>query len=124
MKHIEDKHQEACFKWFHLNRKKYPGLGSKLVFHPANGGKRNEREGARLKRQGVKSGVSDIVFLIPKGKYHGMVIELKPPKAYASQVSKSQKEFLVEANEQGFLGVVCYGFDEVKEVVENYWSEK
>jgi len=122
MKHIEDKHQEACFKWFHTQRNKYPGLC--LAFHPANGGKRNAREAVRLKRQGVKAGVSDIIIPVAKGKYHGLMIELKPPKAYKSSVSKTQKAFIAAANDQGYLALVCYGFDEVKEVIENYWSEK
>lgn len=122
MKHIEDKHLEACFDWFEKVINKYPGI--ELAFHPPNGGKRNAREAARFKRQGVKAGVCDIVIPVAKCGYHGLFIELKAPKPYKSSVSKKQRDFIAGVNEQGNLGVVRYGFDEVKSTIENYWSDE
>ena len=47
------------------------------VFAVPNGGKRNAREAARLKKQGVLSGVSDLVVIWPPAKT--AFIELKAP---------------------------------------------
>src|SRR5690349_751155 len=44
-------------------------------WHVPNGGKRNVREAARLKRMGVRAGVVDLHFCMPKGQL--AVIELK-----------------------------------------------
>ena len=34
--------------------------------------------GARLKAEGVVAGVSDLLLLVPRGKYHGLCIEMFP----------------------------------------------
>ena len=48
-----------------------------MVFHPANGGARSAREGARFKRMGVLAGVPDLVCIV-KGRTYGL--ELKRAK--------------------------------------------
>lgn len=69
MQHIEDNEQILLFDWACAQSGKYPEL--ELLHHIPNGGKRNAREGARFKRMGVKAGVPDIAFPIPRGGYHG-----------------------------------------------------
>jgi len=88
-----------------------------------NGGNRNVREAHRLKKQGVKSGVSDIFLPIPVGDYHGMFIEMKRRKVDGpSKASKKQQDFLDTMNATGYYAMVCHGADhaiaEIKEYLE------
>ncbi len=80
-RHIEDDHQAAFFSWLHSQ---YPEI-YKVTFAIPNGGKRNPVEAARLKKQGVKAGVSDIFVAYPENPYHGLWIELKRPKVKGQQ---------------------------------------
>lgn len=86
-----------------------------------NGGSRNVIEAANLKRQGVKRGVSDICLPVPKGKYHGLYIELKVGK---NKPSEFQKEFISYAKEKGYAAYVCYGHQEAIKVIDEYLKLK
>ena len=93
----------------------YPEL---LFFHVPNEGKR-KRDASTLIQSGVLSGVSDIIILTPKGKYHGAVIEIKrnDKKAVAS---KTQKEFLTKANNSGYFSALTYGITSTKKAILDY----
>lgn len=119
MKHIEDNEQIMLFDWAQAQSGKYPELG--LLHHIPNSGKRDAREAARFKRMGVKAGVPDICFPLPRGRYHGLYIEMKSPKG---KVSENQKRWLERLSELGYAVRVCYSFDEAKDVVLNYVKEK
>lgn len=85
-------------------------------FHPPNGGGRWRGEGGKLKAQGVKKGVPDIVILNhpPSAEYRhhaGVVIELK--RVSGGVVSPDQKRWLEIFRRQGFFSSVCKGQDEV-----------
>lgn len=111
----EAQEQKFLFQWAGLARQKYPEL--ELLFHVPNGGRRDAREAASLKKQGVKAGVPDLVLPSPHGGYHGLYIELKAGK---NKTSKHQNEWLVSLNEQGYFVAVCYGWREASEVITNY----
>jgi len=102
----EAQHQAALFEWAAWNRKKYPEL--KMLHAIPNGGSRHPAEAANLKRQGVKSGVSDIFLPAPRRGYHGIYIEMKAPKGRLSPV---QKEWLEAVKREGYYAAVCYGAD-------------
>lgn len=79
--------------------------------HVPNGGERNARVGKRLKGQGVKRGVPDVlIFASPTGDpgYCGVAIELKSmsPKA---RLSKEQKQWLDTLRHCGWYTLVCRG---------------
>ena len=96
--------------------------------HVPNGGNRNVVTGAKLKRQGVKPGIPDIlIFDSPKRairemvgceikRFKGIVIELKRKKG--GQVSKTQKEWLNKLEDRGWLTRVCKGADEAIDWLE------
>lgn len=65
----ESSEQKALIKWCEYS--KVP------IFHIPNGGTRNPKEAAELKRQGVKPGVPDLFIPLPRGSKHGMFIEMK-----------------------------------------------
>lgn len=107
--------QEAIFNWAKMREQIHPEL--KYLYHVPNGGSRNKIEAANLKRQGVKSGVPDICLPVPRGKYHGLYIELKHGK---NKTSKSQDEWLKFLSEQGYLAVCIYGWEDAIKTIEKY----
>ena len=111
--------QEALFSWISYQLGRYPEL--KLAYHIPNGGKRDARTAANLKRQGVKAGVPDIHLPVARGGYHGLYIELKVGK---NTQTEKQKEWQQELTKQGYLSVVCYGWQEAAEQLINYLELK
>lgn len=107
--------QETLFNWIEWQLGKYPEL--ELAFHIPNGGKRNAREAANLKRQGVKAGVPDICLPVARGGYHGMYIELKVGK---NKQTEKQKDWQKKLNRQGYLSVVCYGWQQAAQTLTEY----
>ena len=67
--------QIALFEWAALQSGRFPELT--LLHHVPNGGSRNKIEAARLRAQGVKSGVPDLCLPVARGGNHGLYIELK-----------------------------------------------
>ena len=107
--------QETLFNWIEWQLEKYPEL--ELAFHIPNGGKRNAREAANLKRQGVKAGVPDICLPVARGGYHGLYIELKVGN---NKPTKKQKEWQKKLNKQGYLSVVRYGWQQAARTLTEY----
>lgn len=115
----ESQLQILIFDWCHLNRNRYPEL--ELLFHIPNGGYRNIATAKRLKAEGVKSGVPDLLLPIARGGYHGLFLEVKTK---GGVVSNNQKWWLNTLREQGYLASVAYSFDEVVEVIKKYLEMK
>jgi len=111
-KMTEDQEQQALAAW--LDAK---GL---LWCHVPNGGSRNVREAAKLKRMGVKPGVPDVlIFERPhqsKGRLpfakHGVAIELKRADGGPSDVRDSQRRWLDALYDRGWLCKVAFGADD------------
>jgi hypothetical protein len=82
------------------------GLADVCWFAVPNGEARSAATGAKLKRQGVKPGAPDLVFLI-KGTFHG--VELK---AMSGVMSQAQKDFGPWIETAGGVYHVCWGLDQ------------
>jgi len=87
-----------------------------------NGGSRNPIEAKNMKAEGVSAGVPDICIPVPNKKYHGLYIEMKRQKG--GRVSEKQKEWIDRLNQNGYLAVVCRGYEAAVGVVEDYIKEK
>lgn len=107
----EAQEQNLLFQWAEY----IPEL--KNMFAIPNGGSRHPAEAANLKRQGVRSGVPDICLALPRGKYHGMYIEMKVGR---NKPSDNQKDWLSRLADAGYYTVVCYGFDEARKEILAY----
>jgi hypothetical protein len=108
MRHLEDNLQKSVFRYFCLQYPEKKGL----LFHPANGGKRDAMEAAKFKAMGVLPGVCDLL-LIHDGKLHG--IELKTQKG---KLSPAQKELHLIWEKAGVTVFTCYGLDEAIKVID------
>lgn len=115
MTHYESAEQETVIRWAEYAEGKYPEL--KLLYHIPNGGSRNVKEAANLKRQGVKAGVPDLCLPATKGKYAGLYIEMK---AGNNKPTQKQLEWLEMLKRQGYAAVVCRGADEAIKTIESY----
>jgi hypothetical protein len=110
----EDGEQLALMQWCALSG--YPEL--RWLHHSPNGGSRNKREGAKFKAMGTKRGFPDLVLLAPRGRYHGLLIEMK--KLKGGVVSDEQKDWLHHLNEAGYYAMVAHGWIEAVAALENY----
>jgi len=98
--HPEDDIQMAVAE--HLRRRALPGV---VWWHVANGGFRNAREAARLKKMGVLAGVADLILFHRKRLY---ALELKAP---GGRPTEAQLAFLDAISAAGGFGCVCEGLD-------------
>lgn len=80
-------------------------------------GHRVSKQMQKMKRMGYQSGTPDMIFLIKRGEYSGLVIEMKSPKGCAT---KSQKATLAFLRTQGFSCHVCNGFAAALDVFITY----
>lgn len=111
----EDEEQAYIVSWAKINESRYPEL--KLLYHIPNEGKRSNREGARMKRLGLRRGVSDLCLPVARCGFHGLYIELK---AQDGKATAEQNEFIRDVLGQGYYARVCFGADEAVMVIEDY----
>ena len=110
-RHLEDDEARALIRWRDLHARRYPQLA--LLFAIPNGGKRNAREGARMKGMGVKAGVSDYLLPVPAGpfeqppQHYGLWLELKQGKG---KPTVAQAEWLTAMIGQGYAAEVAHGW--------------
>jgi VRR-NUC domain len=116
----EDREQMALVQWFRLA---YPRQSDYLL-HVPNGGLRGKREAGRLKAMGVSAGFPDLLLLLPSGHYHGLAVEMKPTGSTWCSVRTEQRLWLARLAGQGYRAEVAYGFDQGREILENYVSGK
>jgi hypothetical protein len=116
MRHLEAQSQRAVMRWWGYSCKVLL-VPEHLLFAVANGGYRRPREAMLLKQEGVRSGVSDLILLVPRGHWHGMALEMK---AADGRLSKEQTQFLNDAKAQGYHAIVARSTDEAIEAITNY----
>lgn len=111
----EAQEQATVIEWALYNQNRYPEL--KLLHHIPNGGRRDARTGAMMKRQGVKAGVPDLHLPVSRGKYHSLYIEMKTDKG---RPTETQKEWLDALNAEGNMAVICHSAEEAIAVIKLY----
>jgi len=109
----EESEQITLVKWFRLAHPKIKNL----LFHVPNGAATAAR-GAKLKKMGVVAGVPDLILCVTTKKYPGLFLELKKEKT--GVVSEAQHRMHKLLKKQGYKCVVCFGFDEAKQAIEDY----
>lgn len=112
----EGEEQEALFEWANRLSFAYPELT--LLYHIPNEGKRSKSTGAKMKREGMKSGIPDIHLPVAKGPYHSLYIELKRRKG--GTVTHAQGTWQQLLRKYGNAAHICYGWEEAAKVIEEY----
>lgn len=113
----EHAHQSALFCWAALpdNRAQWPVL--ELMFAIPNGGERNKIVAAKLKAEGVKSGVLDIFLPVPCKGYHGLFVEMKVGR---NKPTPEQIDFGTKVERLGYKCVVAYSWIMAREYITTY----
>jgi len=107
MKNEEHHLQVNMIQWFDLQ---YPKLRLNLFAVP-NGSNIGQRAGAYMRAEGLRSGVSDLIFC-----YNGVstFIEVKTPKG---RQNENQKEFQKAVENSGFSYVLVRELDVFRELI-------
>lgn len=116
----EAEEQIALFEWAALQSGRFPELA--LLYHVPNGGSRNKIEAARLRAQGVKSGVPDLCLPVARGGNHGLYIELKRQRG--GRISEEQVRWINGLLKQGYAAAICKGWQEAANVIIDYLQRK
>ncbi|MDF0731040.1 VRR-NUC domain-containing protein [Pseudomonas entomophila] len=91
-----------------------------LIYHVPNGGHRVKAVAAKLKGQGVKAGVPDLVLPMARGGWFGLYIEFKANPPFDAPVSPSQDAYLQKLHREGYLAVVCRGSIDAVQTIRSY----
>lgn len=118
MKRAPSEHQEqrALIEWADFARHNGEPIGWDLAAIP-NGGARHPAVAAKLKAEGVRAGMPDLMLMIAVGGYHGLFIELK---AAGGSLRTSQRARLERLQLRGYRAVCCRGFEEARAEIEAY----
>lgn len=122
MPKVKSEHMEqvSFFQKLRTLYKKRPEY-KHLIFAIPNGGQRHPSVALKMQAEGQKSGTPDVFCAIPKGKWHGLFIELK--KIDGSGPSESQKKALAELSRAGYATAVAWGANSMFEALEAYLDE-
>jgi hypothetical protein len=112
----EHDHQRLIVAWF---RDRYPELEG-LFFAIPNGGRRDAATAARLKAEGVRAGVPDLLLAVARSGRHGLWIEMKTAKGCAS---KAQREMRDSLSAQGYAVEIAKGYAAAKAIITEYLSD-
>ena len=115
MRHAESKTQAVCVRYFGYAYPQYRGL----LFAVPNGGYRAAVTAKILKAEGVVSGVSDLLLLVPSRQYHALCIEFKTNKG---RQSETQKEWQRAVEAQGYCYKVVRSLDEWIDLLAWYFD--
>lgn len=102
----EEIEQADFFEQAHWEQKRYPDI--QMAFHVPNGGHRSWKTAKKLKKQGVKSGVPDIVVPIVTTLYPGLYIEMK---AEDGTMEPQQQYYAAFLAQQGYLVAVAWDWE-------------
>jgi hypothetical protein len=115
LKTTEHAEQVKVVDWAKWQAKINPEL--ELLFAVPNGGKRHIKVAQKLKAEGTRAGVPDLILPVARLPFHGLFIEMK---VAGNKPSDAQIWWLSNLNQQGYLATVCYGADQAIEVLINY----
>lgn len=123
MKHLEHLHQKALIAWAHKMRLPAASdiedgamIATYLLAVP-NGGRRDAREGARLKAEGVKPGVSDLFLPLRRQGMAGLWLELKAP---GEKPTAAQRAWIARMDRAGYLATWCDDWVTAATVIADY----
>jgi hypothetical protein len=130
----ETDEQIAFFEYTQYRMVKAPGTGvfvpiRRYTFAIPNGGSRRyiitkkgrriSPEGMRLKKAGVKAGVSDVECIYPSHGYNGLFLEFKRNDGNAD-LTELQHAFFEVAAECNFMAIRVRGAQEGIDAMEGY----
>ena len=74
----------------------------------------------RMKKEGFKNGVSDLLIAVPRGTYHGLWVEMKDVGKNITDVTDDQMKHLQLMRKMGYRAEWCPGADAAMQVIAEY----
>lgn len=110
----EEQEQIAFIEWCDLQ----PEIKG-LMVHIPNGGSRHILEAVKFKKMGVRKGFPDLFLPIPRGPYHGLLIEMKRRNTRLN-CTEEQKRWINKLCELGYFAIATEGCDNAIEMTKIY----
>jgi hypothetical protein len=111
-RHEEHDLQSACVRWFDHT---YPEL-KMLLFAVPNGGWRTESTAAKLKEEGVRAGVADLILAIETPESTALCIEMKTAEGRQSATQKAWQQCIERHTRMRY--VVCRSLEDFMSLVQ------
>ena len=115
---LEEGEQRAVIDWWAYRCKQH-GLPEFTLFHVPNGGLRHKSTAGRLKSQGVRRGIPDLLLMVPRGHLHGLAIEMKSERGRPTDAQLIVHAWMLAA---GWRVEVCYSADAAINAITSYLS--
>ena len=124
----EHQEQVLVVSWFKRQYLSYEGciIAIPNGTHIAGDDRVRAMKMRKMKKEGFKSGVSDLFITVPVGAkngYAGLWIEMKAKGKTLSSVSEAQMGHLILMRTMGYRAEWAAGFDAAKVIIENYRGE-
>lgn len=113
----ESEEQRAIIEWWSYESRRR-GLPEFALYAVPNGGMRHAATAGRLKAEGVRKGVPDLVLAAARGPHHGAYLELK--RLEGGSITPHQKAFGEYLKKAGYAHGVAWGFDEARAFLTAY----
>lgn len=123
----ESKEQQLLVQWF---RYQYP---DKIIFAIPNAQLAGASRLQKYKNEGLLPGVSDLFIAVPthslqgfgekNNAYAGLFLEMKDKGMTQCSLRDNQKQFMEDVEKAGYKACWAAGFEEAKEIIEDYLKE-
>lgn len=115
----EHAEQAALFRWAAVMAPSRPGL--ELLFAIPNGMAASSlKEARKIKREGMRPGVVDTCLPVPRGRYHGLFLEMKRSNGVPSDLTANQRWWIERLTAQGYLATWAPGWEKASQIILNY----
>jgi hypothetical protein len=112
--------QAAVIKWWALVHHQRYTLPIEALFAIPNGGARDPITGSRLKAEGVRPGIPDLMLSVRLGNTPGLFIEMKAGKNDLSEAQTSVAQHLIS---QGYRYAAAWSSEEAIKIIEDYLGD-
>lgn len=107
---------EIQSKLVQLISEQYPEL---LFCATVGGARMSISEAKKIKRQGYRKGIPDLIFYEARKGYYGLCIEIKKK---GGQPSPHQRAWIADLQRRGYQALICKGLDACVEAFESYFN--
>lgn len=116
---LEHDEQKCLIKWADIW--KVPGTSIVIgdyLFSIPNGGQRHKATAVKLKAEGARAGIPDLMLALPIHGHPGMFLEMKRRKG--SSTSPEQKQKIELLRGAGYIVKICRGWDCARNEIISY----
>lgn len=90
-----------------------------LLCATVGGARMSINQAKKIKRQGYRKGIPDLIIYEPRGGYYGLFIEIKKK---GGRPSPHQKKWVDDLQSRGYRAAVCKGLDQCIDEFNHYFN--